>query len=110
MAANSANLLNNGAMASDIPPSEPAPESNGPKLSRRSMIGGLAAAAGVAAGSSIIAGCNNDKASTASEGDGSAAANEVMKDFHGDVKLDVRDSKPDWGPWELKHEIGRAHV
>lgn len=90
-------------MASDIPPSEPAPESNGPKLSRRSMIGGLAAAAGVAAGSSIIAGCNNDKASTASEGDGSAAANEVMKDFHGDVKLDVRDSKPDWGPWELKH-------
>ena len=90
-------------MASDNEsPSEPTPELGGPRLSRRSMIGGLAAAAGVAAGSSFIAGCD-DKGSTPAEGDGSAAAKQVMDNFHGEVKLDVRDSKEDWSQWELKH-------
>lgn len=27
----------------------------------------------------------------------------MNEDFHGVIKLDVRDSTPDWTPYELKH-------
>lgn len=65
------------------------------------MIGGIAAAAGVA--EFVVRGRVRRQGAAPSEGDGSAAAKEVMDKFHGEVKLDVRDSKEDWSQWELKH-------
>ncbi|MCV7194545.1 arylsulfatase [Mycolicibacterium brumae] len=63
------------------------------------MLGGMAAAGLGAAALPLLAGC--DKAPDPGlVDDGDAGANDR---FDGTIELDVRDSTPDWGPFELKH-------
>ncbi|RIS16025.1 arylsulfatase, partial [Mycobacteroides abscessus] len=81
----------------------PEPEQNAERgrLTRRSMLGGIAAAGmGVAAASSLVAGCDDDSSRSAGR---NSAAEEANAGFNGKIELDVRDSKPDWTPYELKH-------
>lgn len=71
------------------------------RLTRRSMLGGIAAAGmGVAAASALVAGCDDDSSRSAGR---NSAAEEANAGFNGKIELDVRDSKPDWTPYELKH-------
>ncbi|MGX1812040.1 arylsulfatase [Nocardia sp. NPDC055321] len=82
----------------EVPHSEnTAPE--GKKHSRRSLLGKLAAAgAGVAALPLVAAACGKD-----SDGDGPPGyGTGINEGFDGDIELDVRDSTPDWGPFEVK--------
>ncbi len=76
-------------------------------LSRRSMLGGIAATGvGVTAASAFVAGCDtNDQAE--GSGDGNAGPPDygtgINEGFDGKIELDVRDSKSDWKPFELQH-------
>jgi arylsulfatase len=75
-------------------------------MSRRKVLGGLAAGAGVAAAGALAAGCSK-------EGDGGLAGGGggdgppgfgtgINEGFDGTIELDVRDSVADWKPFELK--------
>ena len=79
-------------------------EGTGGKVSRRKVLGGIAVAgAGAAAASAFAAGC-----STGEGGGGSADAGPpgygtgINEGFDGKIELDVRNSTPDWKPFELK--------
>ena len=79
-------------------------EGTGGKVSRRKVLGGIAVAgAGAAAASAFAAGC-----STGEGGVGSADAGPpgygtgINEGFDGKIELDVRNSTPDWTPFELK--------
>jgi arylsulfatase len=79
-------------------------EGTGGKVSRRKVLGGIAVAgAGAAAASAFAAGC-----STGEGGGGSADAGPpgygtgINEGFDGKIELDVRNSTPDWTPFELK--------
>ncbi|SKU82028.1 Possible arylsulfatase AtsA [Mycobacteroides abscessus subsp. bolletii] len=70
------------------------------KLSRRSILGGIAAAGvGAAAATAAIKGFEGTDHPT---GAGTAGTGPTNEDFHGKISLDVRDSTPDWTPYELK--------
>ena len=72
-------------------------------LWRRKMLGGIAAAGAGAAAAPLLAGCGDDKGA-GTEGAGPPGYGTGINDgFHGKIELDVRDSKPDWTPFELKH-------
>ncbi|MEX1175682.1 MAG: arylsulfatase, partial [Mycobacterium sp.] len=78
-------------------------EGTGGKVSRRKVLGGIAVAgAGAAAASAFAAGC------TTGEGGGGADAGPpgygtgINEGFDGKIELDVRNSTPDWKPFELK--------
>ena len=76
-------------------------------LSRRKILGGLAAGAGVAAASTFVAGCDSKNSggsgTAAGGGDGPPGYGTGINDgFDGKIELDIRDSKPDWKPFELK--------
>ncbi|MEV6280766.1 arylsulfatase [Nocardia sp. NPDC051832] len=67
------------------------------RLSRRSILGGFAAAGMGAAALPLIAACgSDDKNGPPGYGTG------INDGFDGDIELDVRDSKPDWKPFEVK--------
>ncbi|HCA53437.1 MAG TPA: arylsulfatase, partial [Mycobacterium sp.] len=79
-------------------------EGTGGKVSRRKVLGGIAVAgAGAAAASAFAAGC-----STGEGGGGSTDAGPpgygtgINEGFDGKIELDVRNSTPDWKPFELK--------
>ncbi len=75
------------------------------KLSRRKMLGGVAAAGAGVAASTFIAGCNDSKnqSNEAAASDGPPSYGTGINDgFNGKIELDVRDSTPDWTPFELK--------
>ncbi|GFG69922.1 arylsulfatase [Mycolicibacter senuensis] len=71
-------------------------------LRRRQVLGGLAALGVGGAGAAALAGCEG-------KGSGGVAAGApgygtgINDGFNGKIELDVRDSQPDWGPFELKH-------
>ncbi|ALR13354.1 arylsulfatase [Mycobacteroides saopaulense] len=70
------------------------------KLSRRSILGGIAAAGvGAAAATAAIKGFEDTDHTTGAGTPGTGPTNE---EFHGKIALDVRDSKADWTPYELK--------
>ncbi|OHU21667.1 arylsulfatase [Mycobacteroides franklinii] len=70
------------------------------KLSRRSILGGIAAAGvGAAAATGVIKGLEGTDHAPAGHQPGTGPTNE---EFHGKISLDVRDSVPDWTPYELK--------
>ena len=79
-------------------------EGTGGKVSRRKVLGGIAVAgAGAAAASAFAAGCGTG------EGGGGAAdagppgyGTGINEGFDGKIELDVRNSTPDWKPFELK--------
>ncbi len=79
----------------------PEEQPGGGGLSRRKMLGGLAAGAGVAAAGALAAGCDSNGGT--SSGDGPPGYGTGINDgFDGKIELDIRDSKPDWKPFELK--------
>ncbi|MGW4247632.1 sulfatase-like hydrolase/transferase, partial [Nocardia sp. NPDC004722] len=67
------------------------------KLSRRGLLGGLAAAGAGAAALPLLAACGDSK-KDGPPGYGTG----INEGFDGDIELDVRDSKPDWKPFEVK--------
>jgi arylsulfatase A-like enzyme len=74
----------------------------GGKLSRRKVLGGLAAGVGAAAAGALAAGCDSKGANQAG-GDGPPGyGTGINEGFDGKIELDVRDSTPDWKPFELK--------
>jgi arylsulfatase len=87
---------------------EPTPEDNAVhRVNRRKVLGGLAAGAGVAAASAIAAGCSKEGGGgggvAGSGGDGPPGyGTGINEGFDGKIELDVRDSTPDWTPFELK--------
>jgi arylsulfatase A-like enzyme len=95
-------MTESGTNSAATPDEQPA---NG-ALSRRKVLGGLAAGVGVAAAGALAAGC--DKKGT--EGGGSTASGDgppgygtgINDGFDGKIELDIRDSTPDWKPFELK--------
>ena len=74
-------------------------------LSRRRILGGLAAGAGVAAASAFAASCSKggDGGVASGGGDGPPGfGTGINEGFDGKIELDVRDSVADWKPFELK--------
>jgi arylsulfatase len=74
-------------------------------LSRRRILGGLAAGAGVAAASAFAAGCSKDGDGGVAGGGGDGPpgfGTGINEGFDGKIELDVRDSVADWKPFELK--------
>ncbi|MFM8600279.1 MAG: arylsulfatase [Mycobacterium sp.] len=70
-------------------------------ISRRQMLGGLAAGAGAVAASSLVAGCGS-KEGAGPGGDGPPGyGTGINEGFDGKIALDVRDSTADWKPFEL---------
>ena len=76
----------------------------GASLSRRKVLGGLAAGAGIAAASAFAAGCAKEGGGgVADGGDGPPGyGTGINEGFDGKIELDVRDSVADWKPFELK--------
>jgi len=71
-------------------------------VSRRKILGGLAAGMGVAAAGGLAAGCDS-KGGNSAGGDGPPGyGTGINEGFDGTIELDVRDSTPDWKPFELK--------
>jgi len=89
----------------DIEPTDKA-EDRRWKLTRRKMLGGIAAAGAGAAAAPFITGCNNDKNGGRGGDSGKAGPPDfgtgINEGFDGKVELDVRDSTADWTPFELK--------
>ena len=80
---------------------EPNPAAEGARLSRRKLLGGMAAAgAGAAAASVFAAGCSKDGGGSADGPPGYGTG--INEGFDGKIELDVRDSVADWKPFELK--------
>ncbi|OBK04848.1 arylsulfatase [Mycolicibacterium conceptionense] len=76
------------------------------KFSRRSMLGGIAATGvGVAAAGALVAGCEDNTGKPGAGGNAGPPdyGTGINEGFDGTIELDVRDSKPDWKPFELKH-------
>lgn len=74
-------------------------------LSRRRLLGGVAAAGlGAVAAPSLLAGCSSkDGAGSKGAADGPPGyGTGINEGFDGKIELDVRDSTPDWTPFELK--------
>lgn len=74
-------------------------------FSRRRVLGGMAAGAGVAAASVFAAGCSKEGGSegVAGGGDGPPGyGTGINEGFDGKIELDVRNSTEDWKPFELK--------
>ena len=77
-------------------------------LSRRKVLGGIAAA-GAGAAATIVAGCETSDNGSSGGDNGSSAGNDgppsygtgINEGFDGKIELDVRDSKADWTPFEL---------
>ena len=73
------------------------------------MLGGIAAA-GAGAAATIVAGCETSDNGSSGGDNGSSAGNDgppsygtgINEGFDGKIELDVRDSKADWTPFELK--------
>ena len=83
-------------------PESPQEQSKPGKISRRAVLGGMAAGAGAAAVSAFVAGCDSKDGATAG-GDGPPGyGTGINEGFDGKIELDVRDSTPDWKPFELK--------
>jgi arylsulfatase A-like enzyme len=85
----------------------PEKQPDGGGLSRRKILGGVAAGAGVAAAGALAAGCSKDGGGgggvAGSGGDGPPGyGTGINEGFEGKIELDVRDSTPDWKPFELK--------
>ncbi|CAN1553864.1 AslA Arylsulfatase A and related enzymes [Mycobacteriaceae bacterium] len=80
---------------------EPNPAAEGPRVSRRKLLGGMAVAgAGAAAASVFAAGCSKDGGGSADGPPGYGTG--INEGFDGKIELDVRDSVADWEPFELK--------
>ena len=79
---------------------EPNPAAEGARLSRRKLLGGIAAGAGAAAASVFAAGCSKDGGGSADGPPGYGTG--INEGFDGKIELDVRDSVADWKPFELK--------
>src|SRR5262245_37111409 len=76
------------------------------KLSRRKVLGGIAAA-GAATAATVVTGCEtSDKTSDSASSGGNdgppSYGTGINEGFNGKIELDVRDSKADWTPFELK--------
>jgi hypothetical protein len=73
------------------------------RLSRRTVLGGIAAAGVGAAASTLVAGCDKPNNASKGESEGPPSYGTGIDDgFNGKIELDVRDSKADWTPYELK--------
>ena len=70
-------------------------------LSRRRVLGGMAAGVGAAAASAFAAGCGKDGSSASGDGPPGYGTG-INEDFDGKIELDIRDSTPDWKPFELR--------
>lgn len=70
------------------------------------MLGGIAATGvGVAAAGALVAGCEDNTGKPGAGGNAGPPdyGTGINEGFDGKIELDVRDSKPDWKPFELKH-------
>ena len=77
----------------------PEEQSGGGKISRRRVLGGMAAGAGAAAVAGLAASCGSKDGATAG-GDGPPGyGTGINEGFDGKIELDVRDSTPDWKPF-----------
>jgi arylsulfatase A-like enzyme len=76
----------------------------GGRISRRKVIGGIAVAGiGAAAAPALISGCSGKDGGVGAGGDGPPGyGTGINEGFDGKIELDVRDSTPDWTPFELK--------
>ncbi|MEZ0363451.1 arylsulfatase [Mycobacterium sp. pUA109] len=83
---------------------EPATDGHTPgHLPRRQVLGGLAAlGVGSAGVSALVAGCRDSTHAAGADGPPSYGTG-INEGFNGKIALDVRDSTPDWTPFELKH-------
>ena len=71
------------------------------QVSRRKVLGGIAAAGlGAAAAPSLIAGCGKDGGGSGGDGPPGYGTG-INEGFDGKIELDVRDSVADWKPFEL---------
>ncbi len=95
-------MTNTGADSAELPEEQ----SSSGGLSRRKVLGGLAAGAGVAAAGALAAGCAKDGGGGGVAGGGGDGppgyGTGINEGFEGKIELDVRDSVPDWKPFELK--------
>jgi arylsulfatase len=95
-------MTDSGTDRTESPEEQP----NGGSLSRRKVLGGLAAGAGVAAASAFAAGCAKEGGGGGVAGGGGDGppgfGTGINEGFDGKIELDVRDSVADWKPFELK--------
>jgi len=82
-------------------PTEPAPPATPGTLSRRKVLGGIAAAGAGATVASLVGGCERT-APDVQRGPPSYGTG-INDGFGGKIDLDVRDSTPDWTPFQLRH-------
>ena len=89
-------MTDSGSDRAESPEEQP----NGGSLSRRKVLGGLAAGAGVAAASAFAAGCSKDGGGGGVAGGGGDGppgyGTGINEGFEGKIELDVRDSVADW--------------
>ena len=83
--------------------STPDEQNNRGTLSRRKVLGGMAAGAGAVAASALAVSCGSKEGTEAAGGDGPPGyGTGINEGFDGKIELDVRDSVADWKPFELK--------